>query len=99
METNYIEEETTGGVPIKMWTRGVPVEDAARRQLTNAARLPIVFKHIAAMPDVHFGIGAMWWKTIGRRAALVSWRFASSSTGTPRVHILIGTPPAVSCSM
>jgi tRNA-splicing ligase RtcB len=58
METNYIEEEVAGGVPVKMWTRGVPVEDEAKRQLTNAARLPIVFKHIAAMPDVHFGIGA-----------------------------------------
>jgi len=58
MEHNYIEQETAGGVPIKMWTRGVPVEDEARQQLTNAARLPIVFKHIAAMPDVHFGIGA-----------------------------------------
>ncbi len=58
METNYIEEQTPGGVPIKMWTRGVPVEDEARRQLTNAARLPIVFKHVAVMPDVHFGIGA-----------------------------------------
>ena len=58
METNYFEEDIPGGVPIKMWTRGVPVEDAAKRQLTNAARLPIVFKHIAAMPDVHFGIGA-----------------------------------------
>ncbi|ROZ64443.1 RtcB family protein [Ramlibacter sp. WS9] len=58
METNYIEEEVPGGVPIKMWTRGVPVEDEAKRQLTNAARLPIVFKHVAAMPDVHFGIGA-----------------------------------------
>ena len=57
-QKNYIEEETPGGVPIKMWTRGVPVEDEARRQLTNAARLPIVFKHVAAMPDVHFGIGA-----------------------------------------
>jgi tRNA-splicing ligase RtcB len=45
-------------VPLKLWTRGVPVEDAARRQLENAARLPVVFKHIAAMPDVHFGIGA-----------------------------------------
>ena len=55
---NYIEEEVPGGVPIRMWTRGVPVEDEARRQLTNAARLPIVFRHIAAMPDVHFGIGA-----------------------------------------
>jgi tRNA-splicing ligase RtcB (3'-phosphate/5'-hydroxy nucleic acid ligase) len=58
MKTNYIEEQTPGGVPIKMWTRGVPVEDEARRQLTNAARLPIVFKHVAVMPDVHFGIGA-----------------------------------------
>ncbi|HYN60911.1 MAG TPA: RtcB family protein [Rubrivivax sp.] len=58
METNYIHEEVPGGVPVKMWTRGVPVEDEAKRQLTNAARLPIVFKHIAAMPDVHFGIGA-----------------------------------------
>ncbi|MCB4362787.1 RtcB family protein [Hydrogenophaga taeniospiralis] len=41
-----------------MWTRGVPVEDEAKKQLANTARLPIVFKHIAAMPDVHLGIGA-----------------------------------------
>jgi tRNA-splicing ligase RtcB len=58
METHYIHENVPGGVPLKMWTRGVPVEDEAKRQLTNAARLPIVFRHIAAMPDVHFGIGA-----------------------------------------
>ena len=55
---NYIQDDSTGGVPVKMWTRGVPVEDEAKRQLANAARLPIVFKHIAAMPDVHLGIGA-----------------------------------------
>jgi len=48
----------TGHVPIKAWTRGVPIEDAARRQLENLARLPIVFRHIAVMPDVHYGIGA-----------------------------------------
>jgi tRNA-splicing ligase RtcB len=47
-----------GGVPLKMWTRGVPVEDEAKPAGANAARLPIVFKHIAAMPDVHLGIGA-----------------------------------------
>ncbi len=39
METNYIQEDTPGGVPVKMWMRGVPIEDEARRQLTNAARL------------------------------------------------------------
>ena len=48
----------TEGVPIKAWTRGVAVEDAARAQLVNVARLPIVFHHVAVMPDVHFGIGA-----------------------------------------
>ena len=58
METNYIQEDVAGGVPLKMWTRGVPVEDEAKRQLRNAARLSIVHHHIAAMPDVHFGIGA-----------------------------------------
>lgn len=52
---NEIQTET---VPIKMWTQGVPVEDEAKQQLLNAAKLPIVFKHIAAMPDVHLGIGA-----------------------------------------
>jgi tRNA-splicing ligase RtcB len=58
MEPNYELQEVAGGVPLKMWTRGVPVEAEARKQLSNAARLPIIFKHIAAMPDVHFGIGA-----------------------------------------
>ena len=55
---NYNEMEVAGGVPVKMWTQGVPVEDEARKQLMNAAKLPVVFKHIAAMPDVHLGIGA-----------------------------------------
>jgi tRNA-splicing ligase RtcB len=56
--SSFIQEDIPGGVPVKMWTHGVPVEDEARRQLANAARLPVVFRHIAAMPDVHFGIGA-----------------------------------------
>lgn len=29
---NHIQEDVPGGVPLKMWTRGVPVEDVARRQ-------------------------------------------------------------------
>ncbi len=57
-ENNYNTEQVPGGVPMKMWTRGVPVEPEAKQQLANASRLPIVFKHIAAMPDVHLGIGA-----------------------------------------
>ncbi|QMT39852.1 RtcB family protein [Neisseria shayeganii] len=55
---NYQEIQTENGLPIKMWTKGVPVEAAAEQQLRNLAQMPIVFKHIAAMPDVHYGIGA-----------------------------------------
>jgi tRNA-splicing ligase RtcB len=57
-ELNYNQLDVADGVPVKMWTKGVPVEAEAQQQLANAARLPIVFKHIAAMPDVHLGIGA-----------------------------------------
>lgn len=67
MEPQHTHEDVPGGVPLKMWTQGVPVEESAKRQLMNAARLPIVFKHIAAMPDVHFGIGA----TVGSVIATV----------------------------
>lgn len=37
------------GVPVKAWTKGMPLEDAARKQLLNAAQLPFIFKWIAAM--------------------------------------------------
>lgn len=46
-----------GGKPIKAWVKGVPVEPAARDQLANVARMPFVFRWVAAMPDVHVGIG------------------------------------------
>jgi len=68
---NYTTEHPEGGVPIKMWTRGVPVQDEAKRQLANAARLPIVFRHIAAMPDVHLGIGATVGSVIPTRKAII----------------------------
>ena len=47
-----------GAVPIKHWTRGVPLEDAAREQLRNIARMPFIHRHVAVMPDVHLGKGA-----------------------------------------
>jgi tRNA-splicing ligase RtcB (3'-phosphate/5'-hydroxy nucleic acid ligase) len=56
-EPNYDVIETEGAA-IKCWTRGVPMESAARAQLENIARLPIVHGWVAVMPDVHLGIGA-----------------------------------------
>ena len=68
---NYNQEQPEGGVPIKMWTQGVPVEDAAMQQLVNAARMPIVYPHIAVMPDVHLGIGATIGSVIPTRKAII----------------------------
>ncbi len=45
------------GVPIKAWTEGVEVEEAAIAQLRNVASLPVV-NGLAVMPDVHWGNGA-----------------------------------------
>lgn len=45
-------------VDVKMWTRFVPVESGAIDQLRSITSLPFVFKHVAAMPDVHIGIGS-----------------------------------------
>jgi tRNA-splicing ligase RtcB len=47
-----------GAAPIKLWTRGVPVEDEARQQLINTARMPFIYRHLAVMPDVHLGKGS-----------------------------------------
>jgi tRNA-splicing ligase RtcB len=44
--------------PIKAWTRGVPIEESALKQLRNVASLPFIHRHIAVMPDVHWGMGA-----------------------------------------
>lgn len=45
-----------GTVPVKIYTNDV--ENAALQQLKNIAQLPIIHSHVAAMPDVHMGIGA-----------------------------------------
>ncbi len=50
--------DVEGGVPVKSWTRGVPFEEEARQQLRNVASLPFIHRWVAAMPDVHWGIGA-----------------------------------------
>ena len=65
-------ETIHGGIhPIKAWTRGVPMEDAARDQLRKVALLPFIHHHIAVMPDVHFGKGATIGSVIPTVGAIV----------------------------
>lgn len=60
-----------GRAPIKAWVDGVPVEDAARKQLENVAKMPFIYKHVAAMPDVHWGMGATVGSVIATQGAVI----------------------------
>src|SRR5262247_516712 len=58
-----------GRVPVKVFTDDL--EAQARAQLANVAQLPIVFGHVAAMPDVHAGIGATVGSVIPTKDAII----------------------------
>ena len=47
---------TRGKVPVKIYTDDI--EPAVYQQLCEIAELPFIHSHVAAMPDVHLGIGA-----------------------------------------
>ena len=71
MEKNYETLNIEGGRHVKMWTRGVPVDEQAKAQLANMARLPFVHSHLAVMPDVHVGKGATVGSVIATKGAIV----------------------------
>ena len=58
-------------VPIKIWTDLEKLEPQARGQLKNTASLPFVFKHVAAMPDVHIGLGATVGSVVATKGAVI----------------------------
>lgn len=60
-----------GHAPIKMWTDGVQVEEQALQQLRSVASLPFIHKHVAVMPDCHWGMGATVGSVIATRGAIV----------------------------
>jgi tRNA-splicing ligase RtcB len=53
-----------------MWAPVAEVESTALSQLRNIASLPWVFHHVAAMPDVHFGLGATVGSVIAMKDAV-----------------------------
>src|SRR4051812_12540222 len=58
-----------GRVPVKVYA--ADIEPQARQQLVNISSLPIVHHHVAAMPDVHLGIGATVGSVIPTRHAII----------------------------
>jgi len=71
MQRNYDLIEAENAVPIKAWTKGVAIEAEAEKQLRNVARLPFIYKWVAAMPDVHWGIGATVGSVIPTKGAII----------------------------
>jgi len=68
---NFTCEVVEGGGLVKKWDHGVVFEEQAQQQLRNLATLPFVHKHIAAMPDTHWGMGATIGSVIATRGAIV----------------------------
>ena len=60
---------TNQRVPVKIWTDDV--DEKSRQQLSNIASLPFIHHHVAAMPDVHLGIGATIGSVIATHKAII----------------------------
>lgn len=66
-----------GRRPIKIWVNNqageqiVPVEDVAMAQLRNVAGLPFIYRHVAVMPDVHWGMGATVGSVVPTERAII----------------------------
>src|ERR1700709_1844787 len=58
-----------GLVPVHIYTDDIAHD--ALQQLLNVASLPIVYPHVAAMPDVHYGTGATVGSVIPTRGAII----------------------------
>lgn len=64
----YVEEKHA---PVKAWDHGVEFDDNTRGQLRNLAGMPFIHKHVAAMPDAHWGMGATIGSVIATKGAII----------------------------
>ncbi|WP_295455782.1 RtcB family protein, partial [uncultured Thiodictyon sp.] len=60
---------TEGEKPVKVWTD--ELDPGARAQLVNLSKLSFIHHHVAAMPDVHGGIGATIGSVIATHQAII----------------------------
>jgi len=64
-----------GGVPIKSWCEDL--EDKAMEQATDLARHPVVYRHVALMPDAHMGYGMPIGGVIACKRAVIPFAVGS----------------------
>lgn len=58
-------------VPVYGWVKDVPIDEKAVQQLRNVAMMPFVYHHVAAMPDMHWGMGATVGSVIATKGAII----------------------------
>ena len=49
---------TNIGPSVLSWLPAEQIEESAMRQIENLSQMPFIYKHVAVMPDCHFGLGA-----------------------------------------
>ena len=53
------------------WVPQEQIEEAALQQIHSLAELPFIFRHVAVMPDCHFGLGATVGSCIPTQGAII----------------------------
>ncbi len=48
-------------MPVKMWTKGVLVDDNSKQQLLQTAQMPFIYKWMAVMPDATLRFRSNYW--------------------------------------
>jgi tRNA-splicing ligase RtcB (3'-phosphate/5'-hydroxy nucleic acid ligase) len=66
----YEQLELSSPTPVLSWA-GHPLSDRETKMAHNVASLPFVFKHVALMPDVHLGKGALVGSVIATENAII----------------------------
>ena len=59
------------GPNVLSWLPADQIEESAMRQIENLSRMPFIFKHVAVMPDCHFGMGATVGSVIPTERAII----------------------------
>ena len=53
------------------WAPEEQIEDSALEQIASLSKMPFIFKHVAVMPDCHFGLGATVGSCIPTMGAII----------------------------
>ena len=53
------------------WVPEDQIEPKALTQIHNISKMPFIFRHVAVMPDCHFGLGATVGSCIPTRGAII----------------------------